>query len=358
MDGNSASSSVRANTSGGMKSYFLDHSRALAPLATLLVLICFFSLTAPGFFSLDTLASVLRQVPTRAIVGTGLTFVLLCGEIDLSVAMVATFSACQMGVIHQWMLKSDSAVWVAASQSGAPEVTILGLVAVFAFPVVIALVIGFANGALTVISKLPSFIITLAMMEIAYGLASYITHSSQYVVPPILRILGNDGIRVAGRFELPYAFVAALFVMLAAHLILVYTRFGRHVYAVGGNREAARYSGVRTGRIVAMVLAISGLCAALGGFMNAGRLNSAGINQNEKLLLEAVACVVLGGTSLFGGQGGIKNTLVGVLAFTVLDVGLRYVTWIDEFLRRFLLGAILLSALILNGQLAKLRGGR
>ena len=97
------------------------------------------------------------------------------------------------------------------------------------------------------------------------------------------------------------------------------------------------------------------MAGALGGLMNAGWLNSAGINQNERLLLEAIACVVLGGTSLFGGEGGIKNTLYGVLAFTVLDVGLGYVTWVDEFLRRFVMGAVLLSALILNGQLARIR---
>ncbi len=338
------------------KRWFIRHARDLAPLLTLVFLVLFFSVSARGFWSADTLVSVLRQTPTRAIVGTGLTFVLLCAEIDLSVAMIATFAACLMGVLDDWILKTHP--FLLASTSGDQvSMTPIGVFVVLFLPVIAGLSLGLLNGALTVWSRLPSFIISLAMMEIAYGLASYITKSTQYPIPPMLSKIANGGIDLGSAgIQLPFSFLAAGAIMLAAHVVLTYTRFGRYVYMVGGNREAARLAGVRTGVIVAACLAVSGATGALGGLMNAGWLNSAGINQNEKLLLEAVACVVLGGTSLFGGEGGIKNTFVGVLAFTVLSVGLGYVTWVDEFLRRFVMGTVLLAALILNGQLAKLRG--
>ncbi len=332
------------------------HARDLAPLATLFALVLFFSIFASGFFDLYTLNSVLKQASTRALVATGLTFVLLCCEIDLSVALVATLAGCQMGVLYKWMLDTGPVFLSATGPDGAITVTLAGALLALLLPVLTGLVLGLFNGMLTVWSRLPSFIITLAMMEIARGFASYLTKGAQYPdMPGVLPAAANDGILIGSSFELPYSIFVIGAIMLAAHIVLTYTRFGRYIYMTGGNREAARLAGVRTGRVVVACLAICGMTASLGGLMNAGWINSAGVNQNLHLLLEAIACVVLGGTSLFGGEGGIKNTLIGVLAFTVLDVGLGYVTWVDEFLRRSVMGLVLLSALLLNGQLAKIR---
>ncbi len=332
------------------------HARALAPLATLFALVIFFSIFTSGFFDLYTLNSVLKQASTRALVATGLTFVLLCCEIDLSVALVATLAGCQMGVLYKWMLDTGPAILSVTGPDGSITVTLVGAVLALLLPVLTGVLIGVINGLLTVWSRLPSFIITLAMMEIARGLASYLTKGAQYPdMPGVLPASANEGILIGADFELPYSVFVVGTIMLAAHFVLIYTRFGRYVYMTGGNREAARLAGVRTGFVVVGCLAICGMTASLGGLMNAGWINSAGINQNLNLLLEAIACVVLGGTSLFGGEGGIKNTLIGVLAFTVLDVGLGYVTWVDEFLRRSVMGLVLLSALLLNGQLAKIR---
>src|SRR5262249_18937115 len=119
--------------------------------------------------------------------------------------------------------------------------------------------------------------------------------------------------------------------------------------------EAARLAGVRTHRIVIACLAISALAAGLGGLVNAGRLGSVTLDQNADLLLNAVACVVLGGTSLFGGEGGSPRTVVGVLTLSVLRVGLDKITWIDNYMRTLLLGAVLLAALVLNGFLVRRR---
>ncbi len=331
-------------------------ARDLAPLATLLVLILFFSVFASGFFNSYTLTSVLQQSATRALVATGLTFVLLCAEIDLSVALVATLAACQMGVLYRWILDTGPPLLSVLAPNGSFEATVLGSAVVLCVPLLAGLLIGVVNGILTVWSRLPSFIITLAMMEIARGLASYLTRGAQYPeMPAVLPATANEGLPVWVGFDLPYSFLFCACIMALAHLTLTYTRFGRYVYMTGGNREAARLAGVRTGWIVIACLGVCGMTAAMGGLMNAGWLNSAGVNQNMHLLLEAIACVVLGGTSLFGGEGGMKNTLIGVLAFTVLDVGLGYVTWVDEFLRRAVMGLVLLGALLLNGQLAKIR---
>ena len=151
----------------------------------------------------------------------------------------------------------------------------------------------------------------------------------------------------------PYSALLALCVFAVGHVILVHTRFGRYVYMTGGNREAARLAGVRTGRIVIACLAISAVTAGLGGLVNAGRLNSISLDQNADLLLSAVACVVLGGTSLFGGSGGMGKTVIGVLTFSVLKVGLNQISWIDDLARPLLLGLVLMVALVINGVLSK-----
>jgi ribose transport system permease protein len=171
--------------------------------------------------------------------------------------------------------------------------------------------------------------------------------------------------------------VLAAVVMLVAHVVLQHTRFGRYVYMTGGNRQAARLAGVRTERIVIGSLMICAVTAACGGMVNAGRLESVSLDQNADLLLEAVACVVLGGTSLFGGEGGIGRTAVGVFTFTILRVGLEAtdparlikfswlsqawkqellkMSWVTQFdlLRPFLLGIVLMLALVIHGRLVR-----
>ena len=178
-------------------------------------------------------------------------------------------------------------------------------------------------------------------------------------MPSLLISLGNDGLS-QGNLSIPYSAMLAAVVMLVGHVVLQHTRFGRYVYMTGGNREAARLAGVRTPRIIVACLVISGWTAALGGLVNAGRMGSITLDQNADLLLEAVACVVLGGTSLFGGEGSMPRTFIGVLTFTVLNVGLMKVK-IDripdfDLLRDFVKGVVLLIALFINGRIARGRG--
>jgi ribose transport system permease protein len=356
-----------------------------APLLTLAAIIVVFGFLATEFFSLGTISQTLKRGAVLAIVSTGLTFVLLCAEIDLSVGTMALLAACVCGVLWEQPFAAG-AKGLGAASTGA-------VLLVIAVPFVVALGLGWVSGALTVSSGLPSFIITLAMMNIAVGLAKFLTLSQKYNVPPVLKRLGNAalfkwrvprfpqwGIPDLGTLDVPLSAALAVAVMVAAHLVLQHTRFGRYVYMTGGNRQAARLAGVRTERIVVACLMICAVTAACGGLVNAGRLEGVSLDQNADLLLEAVACVVLGGTSLFGGEGGIGRTALGVLTFTILRVGLEAtnperlikfswlpaawkqdlvrMSWVTSFdlLRPFLLGIVLLLALVLHGRLVKHRG--
>lgn len=318
--------------------------RDVAPLVSLAVLVTFFSFAAPGFLRAGSIVAILKQSSVLAIVAAGLTFVLLCAEIDLSVGMMALWSACACG----WLYEN-----LALSPGQAPTSPLLMTTTAIVLPLVTCLLLGLVSGLLTVSARLPSFIITLAMMFIAEGQARYLTRSRMFKMPAVLVTLGNDGIALGERLMLPYSAMLAVLVMLAGHAVLQHTRFGRYVYMTGGNREAARLAGVRTGWIVVACLALCAVAAGIGGMVNSGRMTNVTLDQNKDLLLSAVACVVLGGTSLFGGEGSMGKTVIGVLTFTVLNVGLMKIDWIDDLARQLLTGVVLMVALVINGLLAK-----
>jgi len=320
----------------------------VAPIVSLALLILFFGVATGGaFFKPATLVQTLKQGSVLAIVSVGLTYVLLCAEIDLAVGMVALWTACLCG----WMFELP----FAAGPKGAGDAAGWAVAVVLVIPLVSGVLLGLASGVLTVWSQLPSFIITLAMMNIADGMSRWLTKSEKFNVPTVLKTIGNRGIDLTDRIQIPYSALLAAVVFLVGHVVLQHTRFGRYVYMTGGNREAARLAGVRTGLIVIACLAIGAFTAGLGGLVNAGRLNSVSLDQNADLLLSAVACVVLGGTSLFGGSGGMGRTVIGVLTFSVLKVGLNQVLWINDLARPLLMGLVLLLALVVNGLLSKKR---
>ena len=350
-----------------------------APLISLATLVFVFSVVASGFLNFGTLTLILEQGSVLAIAATGLTFVLLCAEIDLSVGNMALMAGCLSGVLWESTFAAGPKEILGAAKVSA-FVTFLAVVV----PIAVAIVLGLVSGWLTVSSGLPSFIITLTMMNISLGLAKFMTTGGTFKMPPVLKNIWSSpifeiGFGRLGTFSCPWSAAIALFVMMIAHLVLQHTRFGRYVYMTGGNRQAARLAGVQTDRIVIACLAICACTAAFGGMVNAGRMGSVSLDQNSDLLLDAVACVVLGGTSLFGGEGSIGRTLVGVLSFTTLKVGLiltnieRLIkstplpgvlkesllkaSWVKdfEFLRPFVLGTILLLALVIHGRLIKHR---
>ena len=302
-------------------------ARILAPLTTLVSLLVFFSLVSDVFLSIQNMRNVVTQIGPIAVAATGITFVLLCAEIDLSIASVATFA----GVLAAYF-------WVTPTMHLGSWGILVGLV--------IAALIGLLNGFLVAYVGIPSFMMTLAMLTIAIGLSIWVTQGKPiFDVPDVLRNLGSVGQLFLG---IPVIGWFAAGVLLLGELILGYTRFGRYVYMTGANREAAEMSGVNTRRVVMLALMISAVTAGMAGMLFVGRLSSANPSAGGDILISTIAAVVLGGTSLFGGEGGIKNTILGLLIFGILSNGLNLLPDISIYFKQALQGIILVAALLLN----------
>jgi len=287
----------------------------------------FFSLTTEVFLTTRNLQNVVTQVGAVAVAATGMTFVLLCAEIDLSIASVATFT----GMLAAYF-------WVGESIKLGSWGILVGLV--------VAAGIGLLNGFMVAYIGIPSFMMTLAMLTIASGLSIYVNEGQPiYKVPQLMRDLGGPGHRVYG---IPVIGIVAVVILVIGEFVLGYTKFGRYVYMTGGNREAAELSGVNTRQVVMLTMMISGLSAGMAGLLYAGRLNSANPGAGAELLINTIAAVVLGGTSLFGGEGGIKNTILGVVIFGILSNGLNLLPNISIYFKDALEGIILVGALLLN----------
>ena len=312
--------------------------RNIAPFATLLVLVVLFALASPSFATLDNLANILQQISVTGIIAAGLTFVILCAEIDLSVASVAN----AVGILVAWFTLQDSSVNIA-------NLPVPGAVAM-ALALAASLLLGAITAFGVTVIGIPSFIMTLAMLQIGSGVCALLVRGQiAYTVPPVIATLGNGSIG-----PVPWIVVVAGLVLLISHIVLTYTRFGRYVYMTGGNREAAEYSGVSTRAIVAAVMVISALCAGIAGVLGVAHFGSAQQDEFDNYLLDSISAVVVGGTSLFGGQGGIGNTIIGLFVLGVLNNGLDHVR-IDSFLKILIRGLILLLALIVNVYAQRLR---
>ena len=321
--------------------FLRDQLRNIAPFITLIVLVAFFSIASPSFATVGNLENILQQVSITAIMAVGLTFVILTAEIDLSVGAIANATAI---VLTYFTLQPD-------------YVNIANLPMPGAIAIIFALLACGALGLLTAFGVtrigIPSFIMTLAMMQIGAGISAVLVRGQiAYSVPPLILTLGSKTI-----FGVPWIIIVAAVLLLVAHLVLTYTRFGRYVYMVGGNREAAEYSGVNVRFIVGAVMVISAMCSGFAGMVGVAYFGSAQQNEFDTFLLDAIAAVVVGGTSLFGGRGGIGNTIVGLFVLGVLNNGLDYVK-IDSFLKILIRGLILLIALIINVYAERLRTAR
>jgi ribose transport system permease protein len=313
----------------------------------------FFSLITDTFLTSENLLNVLRQNSALAIMAIGITFVLLTAEIDLSIENMAIFA----GVLTAYLFQ------VFTEYGGMPQILVQGL------PIVIALAacmgFGLLNGFGVARLGVPSFMMTLALFLITKGLSLKITRGSPiFDVPPVLALVGTKSIPLLSKtneageqapwIEIPLISIVAAVLLVVALIVLRYTRFGRHVYAVGGNRQAAELSGVKVARTLVACLCICSLTAGFSGIILIGRLGSAQAGGLDNMLIACISAVVLGGTSLFGGKGGMANTVIGVLTLGMLYNGLNHVE-IDIYLKEAISGAILMAALVLNVTMARVR---
>ena len=323
---------------GGVATFLRSQMRNIAPFLTLILLFAFFAVASPSFATIDNIGNILTQVSVTGVIAVGLTFVILCAEIDLSIASIANVT----GIAVAYFTLQESYVNIA-------NVPLPGFAAILLALLLCAL-LGVVNAMGLTLIGIPSFIMTLAMMQIAAGISALLVRGQiAYKVPPLISTLGSGSIG-----GIPWIVIVAAVMLLAGHLVLTYTRFGRYVYMVGGNREAAEYSGLNVNLILGSVMVIASVCSGIGGMLGVAHFGSAQQNEFDTYLLDSIAAVVVGGTSLFGGRGGIGNTIVGLFVLGVLNNGLDHVN-IDSFLKILIRGLILLAALVINVYAQRLR---
>jgi ribose transport system permease protein len=308
-------------------SVWVQRFTALAPLWTLLALFIFFGLASSNFLRPINLRNILTQISTLAIFATGMTFVLLLAEIDLSIAAVAALSA---------MVGAD----LFAKQGIQEPWPILAGIGIATF-------LGFVSGIASARFRIPSFMTTLAMSLIAGGLVTYISKGRVITeVSDLAAFLGSG--KIGGDDGLPIIVIVAIIMLAVGHVVLRYTRFGRYVYMTGANKAAARLAGVNTNTVLVVVMTICGFAAGFAGIISMGRLHSAQPDATESFLIDTIGAVVLGGTSLMGGRGGMLQTVVGLLIYGTLRNGLDNIPSIDIYLKEFITGVVLLFALLIN----------
>jgi ribose transport system permease protein len=309
------------------KRVILDYAGMFGALALLIVL---FSALSNHFLSPSTFFTIANQIPDIMVASAGMTFVLVIAGIDLSVGSVMALCGAFLGV--------------ALKQYGVP------------LPVAVVLCIacgsicGLVNGLVTVAWGLPSFIVTLGMLEVARGCTYLITNSQTQYLEGKLNLLSDY--RIAG-FSPP--FWMALIIVIALQIVLSHTRFGRYAIALGANEESARLSGVNTRSVRVAVFVLSGFLASIASVFHCARLSSADPNAGLNFELEAIAAVVIGGTSLMGGRGSVLCSFLGVLIISVLGYGLAQLG-VQEHTKRVVTGCVIVAAVILDyyrGRLSK-----
>ncbi|MCR6111730.1 ribose ABC transporter permease [Bacillus sp. A301a_S52] len=297
----------------------------LGPFIGLFLIVAIITILNPSFLSFGNVLNVLRQVSINALIAFGMTFVILTGGIDLSVGS---------------MLALSGAVTATLMASGVDPVLamLIGLLT--------GVVLGAVNGFIIAKGKVAPFIATLATMTIYRGLTLVFTDGR-----PVSGLGGDNGMfELLGRgylFGVPVPAVTMLISFLVLYLILKKTTFGRRVYAVGGNEEASILSGIKVDRIKIYVYSLTGFLSALAGIILTSRLNSAQPTAGTMYELDAIAAVVLGGTSLTGGRGWIVGTLIGALIIGVLNNGLNLLG-VSSFFQQVVKGSVILLAVLMD----------
>jgi ribose transport system permease protein len=274
-----------------------------------------------GFLSANNLLNILRQTATISVIAVAMTFVIACAEIDLSVGSVAGLASVVTAMaLSHW-----------------------GLVPGILAGLAVGLVVGSINGGLVAGLGIPSFLVTLGMLGIAVGMAQWITDSAPQ---PILSYTYNLIFGSGNLGPIPGLVVWMVIVVAVGAVVLAKTRFGRQVLATGGNRTAAEFTGINTKRIKFQVLLLSSTVAALAGMLYAGRLQSGRFQWGAGDELSAIAAVILGGTSLFGGSGSVIGTLFGALLISLINNGL-ILAGLDASQQQVIRGAIIILAVAL-----------
>ena len=304
---------------------FVNVPEAAIFLATVALFVAL-SISAANFATTDNLLSIGQQVSFIGIVATGMSFLLIAGELDLSVGSGYGFTS----IILAWLVINHG--W---SLGAAIPVTLL-----------IGAGIGLFNGTMTTRFRVPSFIVTLGMLGVLRGLALVLSQGLPIgVVESHWFNKASTGLAFGGHVPAQVFWLAG--VMIVGGIVLAHTRFGYHLYATGGNRAAAASAGIKTARIKVYAFVLTGLLVGLVGVLAVGWLGSANPLTGDGFELQVIAAAVIGGTSLFGGAGSIFGTFLGAAVIGMLSNGL-VLLGVDQYWQQFTTGAIIVGAALLN----------
>lgn len=298
----------------------------------LVLLIIIMSLTTRGFLTLDNLLNILRNVSLQGCIAFGMTMVIISGEIDLSIGSTVALTGVIIGVTTGKLSKlgimpMDQAV-------------IVGII----FSILVAALIGLFNGWLLTRFKMPSFIITLAMMNVLYGAAAIISKGFPVTtIPPWFSVFG------AGRMfnVIPIPAFVLLVVFVVVFIIMSYTKFGRSIYAVGGNAESARLSGINVQKVKILSMTAVQICAAISGILISSLVMSGSSTFGKGWEMTAISAVIIGGASLMGGIGKAARTMVGLIFLGVIINGMTLLG-VDEYAQYVVRGLLILVAVLIN----------
>ena len=312
-----------ANNSASRNRKSISSLLEVAGILPILIIICIlFAFLSPNFLTAGNIVNVLRQASINIVLATGMTFVILTGGIDLSVGSILGVSAVVALVVS---------LLPALSWAAVPAALLAGLL------------LGLVNGAIITFLDVPPFIVTLGSLTALRGLAFLVAKGTTLINPDInFAWVGNTYLG-----PIPWLVIIALLAIIASWFVLRQTVLGVQIYAVGGNERAARLTGIKVNRVLLFVYGISGLLAGLAGIMSASRLYSASGILGQGYELDAIAAVILGGTSFTGGIGTIGGTLLGALIIAILNNGLTLLN-LSYFWQLVVKGLVIILAVMID----------
>lgn len=306
------------------KNTLKDILSKFGPLIGLILLTTILTFLSDKFLTMNNIMNIARQSSINALLGIGMLLPILTAGIDLSVGSILAVSIMVMGI-------------VSVNMGMSPIIGILVCLAVGAG-------FGLLNGLLLTKLRLPHpFISTLGTMNIARGIALILTAAAPIAgFPYLIQFLGREFVG-----PIPVSFALVVIVYIIFHIFLTRTSTGRHIYAIGGNKEAARLSGINVDRVLLIVYTISGLMAGLAGLVMVGRVNSAFPLAGLSYELDAIAAVIIGGASFFGGVGTVWGTLIGAMIIAVLRNGLNLLNVSADF-QMTVIGVVIIAAVYVD----------
>ena len=312
--------------------------RAVAPFAALLLLLIVGAMVNPNFIGITNLANVATRSAFIAIVAVGATFVISSGDLDLSVGSMVAFVA---------------SIMIMFMNSGIIADPLLLLITSMALTIVIGAACGLANGLITTLGKIEPFIATLGTMGIYRGLTTWLSQGGAITLrDPELQALYRP-VYFGYLFGIPVPIVIIFVVTGIAAFILYRTRYGRHVVAVGSNRDVARYSGINVDRVRTIAFVIQGLCVAVAVILYVPRLGSTSATTGILWELQAITAVVVGGTALKGGAGRVWGTICGAFILELVGNIMLLSNFISEYLISTIQGSIIIIAMLVQRTLSR-----